>query len=97
MVSPLTVKKVIDIPVSSRDVTNQTLSGREYLNYCRQGRVWLVTSRLGTGKSGTFFTVLLLNISRFASHATNICKAVLVFKGNICNADTEDYSIILSI
>jgi hypothetical protein len=31
MVSPLTVKKVIDIPVSSRDVSYQTLSSREYV------------------------------------------------------------------
>jgi hypothetical protein len=35
----------------SRDVTNRTRPGREY------GRVWLVTSRLGTGKLLTFFTV----------------------------------------
>ncbi len=27
------------------------------LNYSRPGRVWLVTSRLGTGKTITFFTV----------------------------------------
>jgi hypothetical protein len=39
-------------------VTNQILSGQEKLNYSRQERVWLVTSRLGTGKkSQTFFTV----------------------------------------
>ncbi len=45
----VTVKKV------SRNVINHTLSGREYLNYSRPGRVWWVTSRLGTGKSLTFF------------------------------------------
>jgi hypothetical protein len=50
-----TVKKVTDFPVPSRDVTNQTLSGREKLKYFRPVRVWLVTSRLGTGKSPTFF------------------------------------------
>jgi hypothetical protein len=38
-------KKVNDFPVPSWDVTNQTLPGREYLNYSRSGRVWLVTSR----------------------------------------------------
>jgi hypothetical protein len=30
-------------------VANQTLPGRELLNLSRPGRVWLVTSRLGTG------------------------------------------------
>ncbi len=50
-----TVKKVSDFPVSSRDVTNQTLPGREKLNYSPPGRVWLVTSRLGMRKSLTFF------------------------------------------
>ncbi len=50
---------VRDIPVPSRDVTNQTLSGQELLKYSRQGRVWQVTSRLGTGKSLTFFYSLL--------------------------------------
>jgi hypothetical protein len=46
-----TVKKVNNFPVPSRDVTYQTLPGREYLNL----GVWEVTSRLGTGKSLTFF------------------------------------------
>ncbi len=53
-------KKVIDFPVLSRDVTNQTLPGQEKFNYSRPGRVWLVTSRLGTGKSIIFFTVWAL-------------------------------------
>jgi hypothetical protein len=47
--------KVSDFPVSSRDVTNQTLPGEEKFNYFRPGRVWLATSRLGTGKWLTFF------------------------------------------
>ncbi len=34
-----TVKKVSHFPVPSRDVTDQTLSGREKLNYSRPGRV----------------------------------------------------------
>ncbi len=47
-----TVKKVSDIPVPSRDVTNHILfSVRE------TGEFRLVTSRLGTQKSITFFTV----------------------------------------
>jgi hypothetical protein len=51
-----TVKKVIVFPVPSRDVTNQTLPGREFLNYSRRGRVWFVTSpRLGTGKTIAIF------------------------------------------
>ncbi len=44
-------------PVPSRDVTNQTLPSRELLIYSRSGRVWLVTSLPGTGKTITFFTV----------------------------------------
>ncbi len=32
-----------------------TLPGRELLIYSRPGRFWLVTSRLGTGKTITFF------------------------------------------
>jgi hypothetical protein len=51
------VKKDIVFTVPSRDVTNQTPPGRESLNYSRLGRVWFVTSRLGTGKTVTFFTV----------------------------------------
>jgi hypothetical protein len=55
-----TVKKVIVFPVLNRDVTNQTLPGRELLNYYWPGRVWLVTSRLGTGKTMTFFSVYVV-------------------------------------
>ncbi len=36
----------------SRDVTDQTLPGREYF---WPGRVWMVTSQLGMGKTITFF------------------------------------------
>ena len=55
-----TVKKVSDFPVPSRDVTNQTLPGRELLNYSWPQRVWLVTYRLGVGKTLTLFTVEVL-------------------------------------
>jgi hypothetical protein len=34
-----TVKKVAHFPLPSRDVTNQTLPGRELFNYSRLGRV----------------------------------------------------------
>ncbi len=43
-------KKVIDFPVTSRNVTKQSLPGQEQLNYSPPGRVWL-----GTGKSLNFF------------------------------------------
>ncbi len=46
------MKKVSGFPVSSQDVTYQTLPGRELLNY---SRVWKVTSWLGTGKPLIFF------------------------------------------
>jgi hypothetical protein len=52
-------KKFNDFPVPSQDVTHQTLRGREKFNYSRPGRVGLVTSRLGTRKSVTFFTVYM--------------------------------------
>jgi hypothetical protein len=48
-----TVKKVSGFPVPSRDVTKQN----PQFNYSCPGRVWLMTSRLGTGKPLTFFTV----------------------------------------
>ncbi len=35
-----TVKKVNDFPVPSRDITYQTLPGREQFNFSRPGRVW---------------------------------------------------------
>ncbi len=50
-----TVKKVIVFPVPSRDVTDQTLPGGEYFNPSQPGRLWLVTSQLGTGKTINFF------------------------------------------
>jgi hypothetical protein len=50
-----TVKKVSGFPVPSRDVIDQTLPGQELLNYSYPGRVWFVTSRLGTGKPLNFF------------------------------------------
>jgi hypothetical protein len=50
-----TVKKVIVFPGPSRDVTNQTPPGQELLNYYQQGRVLLMTSRLGTEKNYNLF------------------------------------------
>jgi hypothetical protein len=53
-----TVKMVHEFPVSRRDVTNQTPPGQEEFSYdviipARESLV--VTSRLGTGNSRTFF------------------------------------------
>jgi hypothetical protein len=49
-----TVERVFVFPVPSWDVTKQTLPGRELLHYSQQERVWLLTSRLGTGKRYPF-------------------------------------------
>jgi hypothetical protein len=49
------VKKVLVFSDPSWDVTDQTVPDRELLKFSRPGRVWLVTSRLGTGKTLTFF------------------------------------------
>jgi hypothetical protein len=50
-----TVKKVSDFHFPSRDITIQTLPGRELLNYSRPGRVFKVTSRLGRENRKPFF------------------------------------------
>ncbi len=39
-----------------------SLHGREYFNYSRPGRLWLATSRVGTGKTISFFTVYAANL-----------------------------------
>ncbi len=66
-------KKVIVFPVPSRDATNQTLPGWEFLNYSRRGRVWLVTSRLGTGKTITFFYNVLFTVQALPA-AQSTCQ-----------------------
>jgi hypothetical protein len=71
------VKKLNDFPVPSRDVTNQTLPCREKFNYSRPGRVWLVTSRLGTGKSFTFFYIVHFVEGRFRLSKENF-ETVLI-------------------
>jgi hypothetical protein len=48
-------KKVSGFPIPSRDVTNQTLPGREY--FARESLVTPRLGRLGMGNSLTFFTV----------------------------------------
>jgi hypothetical protein len=52
-----TVKKgyQLSCPHPSRDVTNQTLPGWEQFKYSLSGKVWSVTSHLGTEKSVNFF------------------------------------------
>jgi hypothetical protein len=59
-----TVKKVSDFPVPSQDVTYQTLPGmsprqKKFFDYSPPARVWLVTFRLGTGKSLSYFYSVL--------------------------------------
>jgi hypothetical protein len=57
MIYPVHCKKGYRFSVPSRQVTNQTLPGRELFKSSRPGRVWLVTSQLVTGKPITFFRV----------------------------------------
>jgi hypothetical protein len=52
-----TVKKGYRLSRPQLDVNNQT---RERIKLFPPGRVWLVTSRLETGKSVTFFTVCVV-------------------------------------
>jgi hypothetical protein len=73
-----TVKKVIVFPVPSRDVSSQTLPGREKFNNSRPDRVKLVTSRLGTGKTIIFFYSVHKMMSSYVSFGfslTRILKA----------------------
>jgi hypothetical protein len=55
-ISNITVKKGMQFsrPKPGCHLPNSPYS-QKYFNYSRPGRVWLVTSRLGTGKSFTFF------------------------------------------
>ncbi len=52
---------------SGRDVTNQTLPGREKFNCSRPGRVWLVTSRAGDGKIANLFLQCIVAIEYCSS------------------------------
>ena len=55
--------------------------GQELLHYSRPGRVWLVTSRLGTGKSLTFFysvDVIWLFLSLCLLGSNSPCSAVFI-------------------
>ncbi len=61
-------RKVNRFPFLSRDVINQTLHGREYLNNSRPGRVCLVASRLGTGKRRAFFIVYHIKQNQQSFH-----------------------------
>jgi hypothetical protein len=83
-------KKVTVFPISSWDVTNQTLPGRKLLNYSRLGWVWLVTSRLGSGITitffycvGTFIAWCLLSIHEYLSLGTLFCRSFLAWKASI--------------
>ncbi len=79
-------KKVIVFPVPSGDVTNQSLPGQDLLNYSRPGRVWSVTSRLGTGKTIIiFYSVLRLKKKDFDffyfSKKSRRDRAIFTFRG----------------
>jgi hypothetical protein len=50
-------KQVRDFPVPSRNVTNQTLPGREHLNYSWESLVSDIPAAWGLEKPLTFFTV----------------------------------------
>jgi hypothetical protein len=52
-------------------------------NYSRPGRVWLVTSRLGTGKSLTFITVMLgvMLMWSYFEYAEDVCDGGCVTAG----------------
>jgi hypothetical protein len=68
-------KTVSDFPGPSRDVTNQTIPGREQLYYSPPGRVviWL-----GTGKSLTFFLKCTLHLlGKFRLHNFSYITVVL--------------------
>ncbi len=61
-------------------LTKVSLAGKN--NYSRPGRAWLVTSRLGTGKTITFFTVYrhviyLVSKNELAQQASITVKAKL--------------------
>jgi hypothetical protein len=65
-------------PSPARDVTNQ--KSVELFNYFPPGRIWLVTSRLGTGKPLTSFlqcTVFLQCASTWGKHPKDrhICRS----------------------
>jgi hypothetical protein len=51
----LQCKKSSDFPVSCQDVTYQTLSRQEQLNYSQPGRFWLVIFRHGNRKFADLF------------------------------------------
>jgi hypothetical protein len=77
---PIHCKKVIVFPSpAGRSLTNITPPGRELLYYFQPGRVWLLTSRLGTGKTITFFTVYGRAVGRRANRA-GICSRVKGWK-----------------
>jgi hypothetical protein len=69
-------KKVSDFPVPNRDVTNQTLPDQE-INCSLPGRVWLVTSRLGTGNSLIFFYSVPGSLNFLLSCDMSQTKAVI--------------------
>jgi hypothetical protein len=62
--STYTVKKGYRFSHPSRDVTNQTLPDREFLDFSRRGRVWLVTSPGDRKNDNLFYSVVVISKAR---------------------------------
>ncbi len=60
-----TIKKVSDLPVPSRDVTNQTLPGRDKLFLARENLVNDIPA--GDGKIGNLFLQCIFSLRTFNS------------------------------
>jgi hypothetical protein len=92
-----TVKKVSDFPVPSRDVTYKALPGREKFNYSWPGKVWLVISWLGTGKSLTFFLQCKLHICTILLHSYTYRVLIRARCSIIRNTEKPTFNCILCI
>ncbi len=74
-------KKVIEFPVPSRDVINQTLPGREYCNKMLFFTVWhMLTMGLGPWRSSFVYLLNLLSslISLFLPSKSKLIGDVLM-------------------
>ncbi len=75
-----TVKKVIVFPVTSRDVTNQTLPSRILLNYSPARESLISDISAGDGKNYNLSTVSLGCALTFASEAKFEIEAKILFR-----------------
>ncbi len=68
-------KRLAIFPSSaSMSLTKLSMAGYNLIDYSRPGRVWLVTSRLGTGKSLTYFYSVSTSIVRYSAPLISILK-----------------------